>query len=582
MKVHSGTFLEMLLFLTWAFPIIVCCQENKFPGYIEGKIFDGITEEPVSFATIYNKTTRGGTISNAEGYFRLSVNSDKDSVIVSIVGYHHYVFRTGSGRSFYEIHLEPAVQQLKAVTIVADGSYLYRLLNECRNVRRTTRKSGRAYYELRSFSDSIQVELLECLYNADVQNYDLQNLEMKAGRFALRENDGRLFVSLESSKAITMHSMFIADAYFPKSPLELPLKKLNESYRLRLQKKILHEKDSVYVVECLPRDTTGFYFNTTVWINPSNKNILRVDHRCRNAQAHPFLPLQNSDSILNVDMYISKKFLKEGKRMVFSHIDFFYDINYRGLTKNYSVSTKAMLYIYDGERKFHPPLFSYTYPVSDYQKINAIPFNSLLWTEKEMSMNYRAGENNRFFDDPRSLTSKTIFSPGQNQTRHLLKYPYVFWSANRIGFGKYLVDKTTSNPTDGIFTSSFYNLSAKILLDINSVDDSVLVTSATILDPFESYYRLNIDNAALCFINIYFDLIEIARRDLETQIQRSPRTPEMIVRLYEESRKEIERITHRYNSETQRGTNMYKLAQWNNIVFERLGINNMGIFGLTE
>lgn len=559
------------------------CQENSSPYYMEGRALDKETKEPVAFATILNRTTGNGTVSNLDGYFRVMIRDETDSIVVSMVGYKRQQLVPAAGKSFYEVFLEQHVYQLQSVKIVADDSYLYRLMEDCRKKRQPANFTAKTYYELRSFSGGMQVELLECLYNANISGYDITELEIKAGRFALQKSDNGLFISLESSKAIVMHKLFRSDNYFPRSPLELSWKKMKKEYRLRLIHKYVQDNDSVYVVECQPRDTTGIFFKTTVWVDPMKKNILRVDYECSNAGYHPFLPLERTDSILNVDMHISKKFTEENGNMSFSHIDFFYDVEYKNPRKNYKVSTRAVLFIHDREKGFDLPHFDFSGPgISDYRKINAIPYNPSLWSDHEMKMNYRAHENNLFFEDKQSLTSSMLFAPAGNLRQNLLKYPYVRWSSKRIGFGKYLVDSTTNSPRDGIFISSFYNLSVKIFLDINFVDDSLQVTTVTILDPYESYYRLPVDNKVLCFINIYFDLVELERRSLEAEIKRSAGDVGSINRLYERSKKQIEFMRTTYFNEVQRGNNTVKMSNWNKKVVEQLGIDNMRMFGLLQ
>ena len=65
--------------------------------FIEGKVFDRETNLPLAYANISNQTSQTGTITNADGYFRISLNSWDDSLYVSYLGYkdHLLVLKKG-------------------------------------------------------------------------------------------------------------------------------------------------------------------------------------------------------------------------------------------------------------------------------------------------------------------------------------------------------------------------------------------------------------------------------------------------------------------------------------------------------
>tara|TARA_B110000046_G_scaffold28052_1_gene28862 strand:- start:180286 stop:180540 length:255 start_codon:yes stop_codon:yes gene_type:complete len=63
-----------------------------------------------------------------------------------------------------------------------------------------------------------------------------------------------------------------------------------------------------------------------------------------------------------------------------------------------------------------------------------------------------------------------------------------------------------------------YNLDVKIYMNLNPISETIHVQLATILDSFTSYSNLEINANSAAFINMYFDLIETKRRELEAKI----------------------------------------------------------------
>ncbi|MDR2385640.1 MAG: carboxypeptidase-like regulatory domain-containing protein, partial [Tannerella sp.] len=67
-------------------PFFIFAQDNN-PFKIEGKVIDRQTKEPVIGATVSLADHRGGTVSDEEGAFSLTVQSVPAALTVSYVGY---------------------------------------------------------------------------------------------------------------------------------------------------------------------------------------------------------------------------------------------------------------------------------------------------------------------------------------------------------------------------------------------------------------------------------------------------------------------------------------------------------------
>jgi hypothetical protein len=599
------------------YPFLLYSQVNLIASSehsIEGRILDKKNKQPIAYAHIYNKTTGKGTISNLEGYFKLNIKSLSDIVQISMIGYKNAQLSLDSKHDFYQVYLEESVLLLKEVKVIAeDKSYLYDLLNDCKKNQSTAIDTSKVYYELKSFVDSQQVELVECFYNGTLSGYDLEDLELKYGRIALQTQNKKLFVSVETSRVISMMKLFDRNQYLPYSPLELSKRKLKKQYYLNLENKYYNDNhDSIYVVKFSPKDSLHNCFNGQVWINFSKKSIIKIKLICLNASEYPFLPISSTDSIKKVDMEITKSFQDINGIMFFKHIDFIYHITYQNRDNTvYNVSTNAILYTYDFHSAFLFPYFEFdnassngiqysinfisnsidsspynsNYNLSDYLKINAMPYNDFFWkNNEELKLNEQQNKNELFYDDYHSITNKSSYPLNQIIEQGLSEHPYLTWSEKRISNREFTAHKPiTNDPNVNSINSHIHieeecNVNVKLFFDLNLLKDTVLFITTAILDPYKSYYNLPINNRVLCFINIYFDLVEIERRRLEKEIDASNKSIDSINKYFKQSLIRIEQQKQKYFKKGDCGNNKNEMTNWNKVVIENLGINNMELF----
>lgn len=552
---------------------------------ITGRILNATTKEPVAYANVYNKTLEKGTISNLDGYFRVPVRDVRDSVMIIYVGYQTQRIALGS-QNDYTIYLEESIQLLNEIVVrPKDNSYLADLLMRCRNKGSDYHASAKAYYELKTYKDFHQIELEEGYYNADIQGYALNGLTLKAGRLALQPYENRLFASLESSRAITMMRLMNKSNYFPDNPMNLTKGEIKRYYYLDLDKKYLsNESDSIYVIDFQPKDTTGLYFSGRIWVNASKDRLIKINLTCPACRRHPFIPLFHTDSIANVSFDITMTFSTQDQEMAFNHIDFTYTVDYKSRAReqqklNYSIQTEAILYVYDFHNTFFiPSLDMRVSELDDYRKLNAMPYNDFFWAyHDEYKLNDNRNSNELYFNDPESITNRSIFTNNRMLKGKLFERPFVTWSTDRVFFKEISTD-TMKSPSLGEVNADKYNLEVKHFLDINTYRDSTNILSSTIFDPYESYYHLPIDSKANCFINIYFDLCEIERRKLEKDISVALPDMDLVQEVYNQFEDRLEKQKYQFLKAVDRGINQLETIKWNTYVFDHLGIDNIAIF----
>ncbi len=552
---------------------------------ITGRILNAANQEPVAYANVYNKTLGKGTISNLEGYFQVPVRDIHDSVMVIFIGYQIQRIALGQ-QDMYTVYLEESIQLLNEIVVrPKDNSYLADLLVRSRNNGSSFQSTAKAYYELKTYKDARQIELEEGYYNANIQGYAVNGLTLKAGRLALQPHENRLFASLESSRAITMMKLMTRSNYFPDNPMQLSKGELKRHYYLDLDKKYLsNESDSIYVIDYQPRDTSGFYFTGKIWVNASTQQLIKISLQCGDCRRHPFIPLFPTDSIAKVSFDITMSFSTQDHEMAFNHIDFTYVVDYKSRVKekqklNYAVKTEAILYVYDFSHTFFIPSPDIRYSdLDDFRKVNAMPYNDFFWAHHdEYKLNDNRNSNELYFTDPESITNKSIFKSNPVLKGKLFERPFVTWSTDRVFFREISSD-TMKGLSMGEVIADKYNLEVKHFVDINTYHDSTHILSATIFDPYESYYRLPIDNKANCFINIYFDLCEIERRNLELDIRAALPDMDRVRQVYIQFEDRLEKQKYQYLKAVDRGTNEKEMVRWNTYVKAQLDIDNIALF----
>lgn len=559
---------------------------------IKGRIVDREGTGDIPFATVYNRSLKKGTIGNVDGFFKIPVGKLSDTIVVTAVGYKTTTIALEENTTFYLVRMSENIVELSEVTVKpTDNTYLYELIGKCRQRPNKIREEAKAYYELKTFIDNRQVELVEGFYNAKISGYELKGQQLKAGRLAMKQYDDqkRMFVSVESSKAILLSEVMDESSYFPANPFALNAKNLRRSFYLDMERKYLDDQgDSILIVTYFPKLKDGSYYRGKIWINFSKMIIQKLQMECTDCKTHPFLPLFPSDSITGVDLQVTKTFVPQGDKQVFAHVDFNYSIAFRsrfGKTgdESYRIQTNALFFAYDYEHTFSIPHFEFNKAATDYRRILSMPYNDFFWQNNdEYRLHDNKNSNQAFFMDSLSVTNLNIRTTKQTKIKkNFYKEPYVKWSPNRVIFKESIPDSLLNNFSRVSMDKSF-NLAIQVFFDRNEYNDSIHILTCTIFDPYESYYLLPMDQSTHCFINIYFDLIEIERRKLEVKLKSKPWTLQEAEAMYSRFLTDCTALKEKYFRAVDHGRNTAELIKWNRQVKNVLKIDNMALFGIAE
>lgn len=556
--------------------LICCCFIHKSFSQVpaEGYIIDQQSREPIGYAAVYHPALKTGVIADANGYFRINVRDEQDSLVFSAVGYKQ--LKQPSQRI---ILLQPDITTLGTVEVQAHPDlYYFRCIDSCLRVKQVFNGTSRAVYYQTSSIDSQAVEQIEAYYNAALSGYEIRKLEMKAGRLGIRPLHDHFYISFENARAITRLPVREKARYFPMQPLHMTTDQMAKHYTTELLDQYRNASgERLLHLRCLPRNRTGDAFTTEVILNMTRHYIVQIRWKGNTTDQHPFVPFHN-DSIKQVEWDLHRTYTLQHDTLFFQHLDFTYTVHYLRKRKlqpdaAFRATTQAVLYAYAPRQPFLLPSFEFEgIQPDEYRKINALGYHEFFWNNHQ---EYRISERqdfSKFFEDPSVYSTRTVFSkngPG----RGIFEYPYVHWSRNRIRI-KSLTGDTVASPRTITTEREQYQLEVKLMAEFDTLNGLRQLRTAVIFDPFFSYWRVDEDSLTQPFVNIFFDLCEVQRRLLQKKFeQRSD--PELLTEIQTAYRKWFERFREDFFREVQRGRNISALEKYSGIIEKELVIRNL-------
>lgn len=561
----------------------IFCQTKLYEGYV----FDAETKMPLAYANIRISNSNIGTISNKNGYFKLNDISNSKLILVSYIGYSLKYISTDTFVNNSVVFLEQNAIMLDEISITPDDHYLYEIFNKCRTkfIKNKLVQKSKVYCELETHKDESLTELMECYFNADFMGCELNDLNIKTGRVGLRPIDYGLFISTETSKVILSNNLSKTDLRFPLNPFQISAKKLKKLYYLFLIDR--NDNDSLpnIVIGFKPKDTTTNLFAGQVLIHTKTNNPINLSFKRIMYSNFPVHSLFPDNKMKRLDLEITRTYEEIEGILYFKYISFKYKANIQTrFITNTVISTNAVLYAYNYNDVFELPRFDFgetDFTYSDYLKINGIPYDSTFWNNNiEFKLNDKVDYINNYFIDSTVIKNPRLFDQKNMGGLAVLQFPFVTWSRNRVAINKFIVNDNLRSSVNGVVKSDLYNFNIQIFLDKNLINDTLVLNSATVFSPYGSYYKMPLDSAGLCFINIYFDIVEIERIKLIEEINNSNKSFVEIDELYDLAIAKVNILRKRYFKEVERGTNIEAMHKWNIYVLNNLKIDNFQIFGL--
>ena len=247
------------------------------------------------------------------------------------------------------------------------------------------------------------------------------------------------------------------------------------------------------------------------------------------------------------------------------------------------IRTSGLVYLFDYDDLYILPFYEYDQELSDYHKIALVSLNREFWKITSPIPKTKIEMQKLSYFGQKGLLFNYFTEEGQLQKNldSLTKTaPNVLWNENRR------VNLVFEDEIRPRFENTWklyphqrlFDLEAQIYLDINKSDTGLQYHTAAVLDGIRTWYKLPMENNTFAFINIFFDLCEIKRRELEAKINSGPLNVGRIIDLYKKINIEFTNQKDAYIKDVDRGQDYTKMLYWNEYVKEKLDIDNFKYF----
>lgn len=624
MKFENNKFVIIIIFYL-LFPIFSYGQQVKITCTVK----DSWTGEVLPYCNVYLQGTGKGTITNADGMFSINVDTTKDMLEISYLGYETKTIFASYLKNNKNVYLQKNSYELQEVEIHADNDYLYKILSNSRKIAidNYIKNISKSYYCVETkvtpleviypslYYDSINnvtlvnhiyekqeqheksAEILECLYNASITGAKINNFAFRNGRAFIPTPEENYFMTLSSSQAIGTFCYFEENGIFPSCPFQYNKRAMKKIFNLEL----LGFDGKKYHIKFYPHNNIGESFSGEVWIEKETSQVLKLSLNIEDAKICPLAAIHSFDTIKNFCMAVTYSF-SPGNNYLPDYTFFDYDFVYVsrrdtiGVEKLYKrttskISSNGLVYYYDYNKPFVLPYFTYNYNFNDYMLMSFIPYNEILWNSNDIVQLTRSqkqqigvAENNENAENDLIRKEGKIKLKKFFDEWALFDFNYVFWSADkRIILSSPSIYDNISKDVDKMeFPSDLYNLKVQILLDVTEVNDSIVCKSWTVFDTMETFYKYAETSNTKAFFNIYFDICEIERRKMQKQLDKNKYSLPEIDAVYNSTKAEMEKITKQFVKETDRGRDNKYIKKWNKYVLNNLGIDNLQLVKNTE
>lgn len=555
---------------------------------ITGRVVDGSEGTPLPYATIQVMGTERGTISNPDGFFDLPATTAGDSIRISFVGYRTRTLLASTLNTAPEVRLSRASFTLNEVTVRPGPAQYARAMAAARWLHRAPPTTARLFFGMETYCDTVPMEVLHAFYNAWFRSARLEQLELKQGRIGINDQDGRIYINYNTSRAFALMDILYRKSPFPLSPLAV---NGTQEMRRLFTAELLSEgsgPDAVDHLRVTPRAGTTEAFTLELWMEPGSDHVRALELHCTNCQQHPFRPLFDHGRIDTVDLRYRQTWTTEGTAQP-EVMELDYRLVYAGPGFLQTFRTQAVMHAFDRSGPFIAPLFTYTTEVPDYRKIGWLPDDSLFWARHPPPLPTERQQRDLDFLQQNDLRHGAWYQHLGNE-RNFLTSNYALWDATERLWLQAMSFRDPREPSSRVTKGWLSDhaismegpkvaLVAQFFLDMDTTGGTLLHRSATVLDGYRSYYLEPEHPWTACFQNIWFDLCELERRRMEEQLGAPGMTVDGARAIHREHSTRMAATTQQFLRETRYGADLEALLPWNELVRKGLGIDNLKLFG---
>lgn len=569
--------------------ILLFCFARVNAQVLNGIVKSAEDKAPLPYASIGIQNTSKGVISNENGAFTIEASGKDLVLIIRFVGYKSKKISIAELEKNPEVLLEKASVELNEVVVGSDDEYLYDLFHRVqKKLWKVPIVKSRAYLKLQTDENNTPIELIECYYNAKSSPKGIEELKLKNGRAGLFFEKDKKYLSMSTSKLFSTIALTSEQDYMPYIPFQLSQRKLKKAYDLH---HLSNVGDSISVITFEPKEEENIYFSGTAWIDYKNDEIRRLELNINNAGIFALVPLSETHRLEEIRFQVTMNFQPVDGQNQLSHMNFSYDFDYvhhfrtPEIRSQRKIRSSGVLYLFEFEKPFIRPLYSYRDGYSDYAQISLLSLNSNFWNHNHgLPLTAIEQEKLAYFGQQGLLLNYQTQSDQHTRDRDSTLYNIcsVVWRDSiRVKLLRDVPRGSDGGISDVLgFDNVRYNLDVQLFMDINEVEGEIQYYSASVLDLTNTYYHLEIHPFSDLFLNLYFDLAEIQRRKMEREIAQGPITVERLKKIRKKHAEALKEVHRNYIVEASQGRDIRTMARYSKQVKENLGVDNVEMLGV--
>ncbi len=546
---------------------------------LRGMIQNEETGEPLSFATILFESASRGTISNADGIFRLNCpDTFPDTVQVQFIGFE--VKRIPLLECPSEpliISLAPAYVEVPTVVISGEKwtapEREMKILKEWQDAR--GKWNSKVYMSLTSEEDSIPVEAVEACFNGTFYGNTMLDLALKGGRLGVHSDPKYRFVNLNTTDVLLKFSLKPE----PNSPIPHPAVQRKKDW------------ESLYVWDLLAQsmedgDTLRHWVlhpkspelsSCEIVFNMNKDQVRSYAIRTQSTLPRLLKPVAEEDEISSLDLKMEWQFSGVDQRIQF--LNFSYQMGYKNSVRSRELSVSGILHAYDHIELFPEALYSGARMTSDYERLLVWSFDEEFWSHQDIVPTSKKSEAHQaFFQAHGHLTNVEQLGA--------LEFPVfrcepgeIQWTDLRGAVHMDPAEVKDASYQKRLSNASKYALTCDWFLNPWYDGDTCRVEQAVIFDGRNSWYELENDSLALEFVNTYVSLVQVEQANLVKQIQQDNIACEAkkLKPAWSSARAKSKMRINRFLREVDRGENKGAFLKWQAMIrAERKSLNLEG------
>lgn len=537
---------------------------------IEARVIDAASSEPLPYATVLLNGKAKGTITNAEGRFRVPLGSASDSLRVSYVGYRTVLVSLTAALDGRDILMDRAVYEL-GETVIRPGEDPYKRFVAASNwMRRAPEVSSKLYFSLETHSDDVPVEVMEGYFNATFKSAVLRNLHYKQGMIGLAPKFGRHFINYNTASALVLLDIHGGQPWFPSSPFSFnTIRELRTHYSVEWISKGTGP-EAVDQLVAVPREGATGAFKAILWLVPSSPTVRALELQCISCAQHPLVPLFDHGRIDSVDLRYEQTWSTNGPAMP-EVIRVDYSVAYTAPAFHDRYSTRVVLHAYDRGQQFIPTLFPWKNGLNEYPMMAWMPRDTAFW--KRMSPPVQTERQTRDREIVlRNDVTRNAWYDSLRLDHHHLRPHYLAWSMNLWVDSTHLSGVPRDRPNDGRIHPNVH-LRTHLYLDLDTAGGTLHHRTLAVLDAQASWYLHPWEPWASAYCTLFLDLCEIERRALEERLNEPGMTLSRARQLHKEHTQRMKDEQKRFLMTVER--QLIQLRSWNVRVREALGVDRL-------